>query len=70
MGGRDYVNSTVRGITDEINFNGTGGITMDTQLDERPTSDTRSENASDADHSKEPKRYPSSRALEPDGVVV
>jgi len=70
VGGRDYVNSTVRGLTDEIDFNTTGVRTTDTQLNERPSNNTRSENVSETDHNKVPKRYPSSRTLELDDAVV
>jgi hypothetical protein len=71
VGGRDYVHSTVRGITDEIDFNGTDGMMTDTRLDDRPTGGIRrSENLSHTENSKGAKRYPSSRTLDLGDVVV
>lgn len=72
MGGRDYVHSTVHGITEDIDFHATdrGQMTTDTRLDDRRASDVPSGNASDAEHGKAPRRYPSSRTLELDDIRV
>ncbi|KAK7045001.1 hypothetical protein R3P38DRAFT_2882054 [Favolaschia claudopus] len=72
IGGRDYTQSTVRGITDEINFHENLNRTTDTQLDERRRSDIRSEHMSVNETSsiKEHRKYPSSRTLGMDDVRV
>ncbi|KAJ6459073.1 hypothetical protein C8R45DRAFT_1031381 [Mycena sanguinolenta] len=72
VGGRDYVNSNVRGITEDINFEATGGrTTVGTQsrLDNRSRdtiqSQDHSENGLDAlGSSKAPRKYSSSQTLE------
>ncbi|KAF8169975.1 hypothetical protein K438DRAFT_2024530 [Mycena galopus ATCC 62051] len=76
VGGRDYINSTVRGLTEEINFDATRtgrrARTAGTELDERSGPTTRSnfnhsEDVLDTlESSKTPPKYPSSRTSELD----
>ncbi|KAJ7240660.1 hypothetical protein B0H12DRAFT_1237275 [Mycena haematopus] len=74
VGGRDYVNSNACGITEEINFDATGGrsrTTMDTQLGERSRGGTQSENVTDTlESGKAPTKYPPNQTFELEDAAV